>query len=38
MDTAGGRRMIGRFLATMLPSRRAQIMDRLAGASAIAAD
>jgi AcrR family transcriptional regulator len=38
MDRAAGRRLIGRFLATMLPSRRPQIMDRLAGASAVAAD
>lgn len=32
MDKAAGRRLVGRFLATLLPSRRAQIMNRLAGA------
>lgn len=37
MDKAAGRRLIGRFLATLLPSRRTQIMDRLAGVSAVTA-
>lgn len=37
MDKAAGRRLVGRFLATLLPSRRAQIMDRLAGATTRAA-
>src|SRR3546814_4569184 len=31
MDKVAGRRLVGRFLATLLPSRRAPIMERMAG-------
>jgi hypothetical protein len=34
MDKAAGRRLVGRFLATLLPSRRALIMKRMGGAKA----
>jgi TetR/AcrR family transcriptional regulator, transcriptional repressor of bet genes len=37
MDKAAGRRLVGRFLATLLPSRRAQIMERMGGAGTAAA-
>ncbi|WP_340116797.1 TetR family transcriptional regulator C-terminal domain-containing protein [Pelagibius sp. 7325] len=31
MDNAAGRRMVGRFLATLLPARHDQVMARMAG-------
>lgn len=31
MDNAAGRRMVGRFLATLLPTRHDQVMARMAG-------
>jgi len=31
MDKTGGRQLVGRFLATLLPSRRDLIMERMAG-------
>ncbi|MGF1593070.1 MAG: TetR family transcriptional regulator C-terminal domain-containing protein [Kiloniellaceae bacterium] len=37
MDKAAGRRLVGRFLATLLPSRRAQIMKRMGETGSAAA-
>lgn len=34
MDKTAGRRLVGRFLATLMPSRRAQIEERMAGLAA----
>jgi len=36
MDKAAGRRLVGRFLATLLPSRRDLIMKRMAGTAGAA--
>jgi len=35
MDKASGRRLLGRFLATLLPSRHDRIMARMGGAKAV---
>jgi AcrR family transcriptional regulator len=34
MDKTAGRQLVARFLATVMPSRRAQIVDRMTGVSA----
>jgi hypothetical protein len=38
MDKTAGRQLVARFLATVMPSRRAQIVDRMTGVSVRGAD